>query len=264
MENNIKEVRNHIVFDKDGDEKIVLNNEINCQSFCVKKNRIVTLYLNVLNSSDIEIDIEENSLLKLLIIVDGQNNNINLNVNCKKEATFQCVFGDFTNSNTTFNSKVDLAGEESKGEVIFSAVSNERYKKHYVCNFNHLNVKTESNLKSFGVSLKNSEISIKGDSFIPKYAIKSKASQDAKIILFDKESRGIASPILKIECDDIKANHACSIGSINEDHLYYLMSRGLDIETVRKLIVLGYITPIKNYFNDDVKEYIDTFIGRTF
>lgn len=263
MENSVKEVRNHIVFDSDGEHKVSLKNENYDHIFNIQKNQNITLYLSDI-SSNILINVNDGAYLKLLLIIDGVDNNINLDVKCKKEATFECVFGDFANSNTTFNSKVDLLGEESKGEVIFSAVSNDRFKKHYVCNFNHFNVNTESNLKAFGVSLKNSEISIKGDSYIPKNAVKSRASQDAKIILFDKESRGIASPILKIECDDIKANHACSIGSINEEHLYYLMSRGLDIETVRKLIVLGYITPIKAYFNDEVKEYIDKFIGRTF
>ena len=263
MENSLNLIGKDIVFNDNGDFKIDLKG-VDHAFFKVEKNKLVSLYLENISKTSLIFNIEENANLKLTFIIKEENNDVKLEAKVKKEAGFNIVFGDFCHSNTNLNSKIDLVEENANSSIIFSSISYERYKKKYVLNYNHFNKTTESNLKGFGVSLNESEISVKGDSYIPKESIKSKASQDVKIILFDKESRGIASPILKIECDDIKANHACSIGSINNDHLYYLMSRGIDIETVRKLIVLGYITPIEQHFNEDVKNEIEDIIGSTF
>ncbi len=263
MENNIKAIGNNIVFDNDGDFKVDLKG---CDRFTfkVEKNKLVSLYLENISKTALNFEVEENANLKLTFILKEDNNEISLGGIVKKEATFNIVFGDFSHSNSSLNSKIDLVEEKASSSIVFSSISYEKYKKKYVLNYNHFSKNTETILKGFGVSLNESEISVKGDSYIPKESIKSKASQDVKIILFDKESRGIASPILKIECDDIKANHACSIGSINNEHLYYLMSRGIDIDTVRKLIVLGYITPIEKHFNEEVKNEIEDIIGSTF
>ena len=57
-------------------------------------------------------------------------------------------------------------------------------------------------------------------------------------------------PILKIDCDDIEASHACSIGNLNENHIFYLMSRGISEDEARKLIVEGYLNPISSYFDE--------------
>ena len=200
----------------------------------------------------------------LVVHGDLHKNNININGVIEKEAGFTCVIADFCKEGTSLNSNVDLKGEYSTSKFVVSSTSNDKFKKTYNINFNHLNKNTTSKIKAFGVSLKESEIQVTGVSYIPKESIKSNASQEVKIILFDKNSRGKASPILKIECDDIKASHGCSIGSINDDHLYYLLSRGIDIETVRKLIVLGYILPIKEYFNEQEKKYIDEYIREDF
>ena len=85
-----------------------------------------------------------------------------------------------------------------------------------------------------------------------------------KVILFDKESKAKASPTLKIDCDDIVANHACAIGSLNEDHVFYLKTRGLSEDEARRLITLGYLTPIENYFDESRKELIESYIKENF
>ena len=105
---------------------------------------------------------------------------------------------------------------------------------------------------------------VEGISHIEKGAIKSKASQKIKSILFDKTSEAIANPILKIDCDDIEASHACAIGSLNDDHLFYLLSRGIALEDAKKLITYGYLNPIVNYFLDEEKEELENLIKKEF
>ena len=261
--NNIKEMEKHIVFDKNCDLTIKENDE-KSYSFVVENNCKVSVLLDITSSLDLNVVVKDNGDLKIAILNKKNKNNININGVIEKEAGFTCVIADFCKEATSLNSNVDLKGEYSTSKFVVSSTSNDKFKKTYNINFNHLNKNTTSKIKAFCVSLKESEIQVTGVSYIPKESVKSNASQEVKIILFDKNSRGKASPILKIECDDIKASHGCSIGSINDDHLYYLLSRGIDIETVRKLIVLGYILPIKEYFNEQEKKYIDEYIREDF
>ena len=57
-------------------------------------------------------------------------------------------------------------------------------------------------------------------------------------------------PNLYINEFDVIANHACSIGSVNEDDLFYLMSRGLSKDTATELIVMGFIAPLLEQIKD--------------
>ena len=52
-----------------------------------------------------------------------------------------------------------------------------------------------------------------------------------------------ASPILEIEDFDVVASHGASIGAIDEEMLYYLMSRGIKRSDAEKLVISGFINP---------------------
>jgi Fe-S cluster assembly protein SufD len=56
--------------------------------------------------------------------------------------------------------------------------------------------------------------------------------------------------VLKIDENEVEASHAATVGRVNEDHLYYLQSRGLTKSDAKRLITLGYLQPIIRYFTD--------------
>ena len=51
-------------------------------------------------------------------------------------------------------------------------------------------------------------------------------------------------PSLKIDANDVKASHGATVGQINEEHLFYLMARGLSREEAERLIVEGFFEPV--------------------
>ena len=51
-------------------------------------------------------------------------------------------------------------------------------------------------------------------------------------------------PSLKIDANDVKASHGATVGQINEEHLFYLMARGLSRGEAERLIVEGFFEPI--------------------
>lgn len=61
------------------------------------------------------------------------------------------------------------------------------------------------------------------------------------ILLLDDVSTATAEPRLEIEANDVKASHAATIGKIDEEQLFYLMSRGMMRGQAEKLIVDGFL-----------------------
>ncbi len=212
----------------------------------------------------INFHVNDGASVNLYLISDKEESEFNILGDVKNNGVFNVYLADLSNVNTSVNSNVILLGDNSSSEFKFSSIAGQNIKKLYNIGFNHLGVKTSSNFEGYGVALKNGEIDAKGISHIEKNSIKSYANQMVKVILFDKESKAKASPTLKIDCDDIVANHACAIGSLNEDHIFYLKSRGLSEEEARRLITLGYLIPIENYFDEKGKETIESYIKENF
>ena len=62
--------------------------------------------------------------------------------------------------------------------------------------------------------------------------------------MLSPKARGDANPILLIDEDDVKAGHAASVGQVNPEQMYYLMSRGISKDEAAKLIIYGFLAPV--------------------
>ncbi len=74
--------------------------------------------------------------------------------------------------------------------------------------------------------------------------------QDDVLVLGEKTVNN-SSPILQIDANDVKASHGATTGRINEQEIYYLMSRGLQRMEAEKLIVDGFFASLLSTINDD-------------
>ena len=93
--------------------------------------------------------------------------------------------------------------------------------------------------------------------------IKTTLNQKTKGIILDDESQISANPILEIDEYDVIASHGASIGAIDDEELYYLMSRGLTKEVAERMIINGLIYPFLNSINDStLSEYIRHIIDK--
>jgi Fe-S cluster assembly scaffold protein SufB len=72
------------------------------------------------------------------------------------------------------------------------------------------------------------------DSFLGEFAM-----------LLAKSARSVTIPSLEIDQPDVRrASHSSSVGPIDENEIFYLMSRGIPRELARKFIVLGFLEPV--------------------
>jgi Fe-S cluster assembly protein SufD len=59
--------------------------------------------------------------------------------------------------------------------------------------------------------------------------------------LLSNEARADSLPNLEIEADDVKCSHGATVGELDAEAKFYLMSRGLDRITAERLVVLGFL-----------------------
>ena len=70
--------------------------------------------------------------------------------------------------------------------------------------------------------------------------------------MLDKTSEFNAKPELEIYADDVKCSHGSASGSLNEDSIFYLMSRGLNYNEAKKLLINGFLLDVVEKITDSV------------
>jgi Fe-S cluster assembly scaffold protein SufB len=109
----------------------------------------------------------------------------------------------------------------------------------------HVGQDTTGNLLSKGVFTDRSRGFIKGLITIDKSAIGTDSFLGEFGMLLTKKSRSVTIPSLEIDQPDCRrVAHSSSVGPIDESQIFYLQSRGLDRETARKFIVMGFLEPV--------------------
>ena len=109
----------------------------------------------------------------------------------------------------------------------------------------HIGQDTTGDLLSKGVFLDRSRGYIKGLIEINKSAKGTDSFLGEFSMLLDRKARSVTIPSLEIDQPDVRrAAHSSSAGPIDETQVFYLMSRGIDRETARKFIVLGFLEPV--------------------
>jgi Fe-S cluster assembly scaffold protein SufB len=63
-------------------------------------------------------------------------------------------------------------------------------------------------------------------------------------MILGKEARADAIPGLEIETNEVKATHSASVAQINDEQIFYLMSRGMSEDEAKRLIIVGFFEPI--------------------
>ena len=81
------------------------------------------------------------------------------------------------------------------------------------------------------------------------------------MILNDK-SEFDAKPELEIYADDVKCSHGSASGSLNENSIFYLMSRGLNYQQSKDLLINGFLLDVVEKITDsEIKNLIKNMIG---
>ena len=231
---------------------------MSCKNILLKERE--ERVLEYTDFDNLNIELSEGSKLFLKLANFAEDSDITINGKIGKFAEISVVFADFSKNSTKVTSQINLVEEGAKCEWHLATLSNKKDNKIFDISFKHVVGKTTSFMDNYGVARDDSKIVFSGISHITEGAKGSNAKQNAKIIVFDKNSQGTASPILKIDENEVQASHGAVVGQLNSDHMFYLMSRGLTYDDARMIITLGYLKPVSDKFSEATQSLIENAI----
>jgi FeS assembly protein SufD len=162
---------------------------------------------------------------------------------CQKDAQINWTLGYFggrvhrSRSESVFLK--DGAGAEDV-EVVFG---NNEQKFDLVSDLSHVGKHTRGRILANSVLKDKSQSVFKGMIRIGKEAKNSSAYLAGHAILLSPEARSDAIPGLEILTNDVKATHSASVSQIDNEQIFYMMTRGLSEDEAKKFIVLGFLEP---------------------
>ncbi len=209
--------------------------------------------------------LEKDSILKNYKIDKYRNNNLKYSFNNIQQYN-NSVSETFILSagSNYFKNEINcnLNGEYSSAFIngIFSLKENQQHEIRTTINHLVENTKSYQLIKS--VLGKNSKSAYQGRIFVNSKAQKTDGYQLSKAILLDETSEFNAKPELEIYADDVKCSHGSASGSLDENSIFYLMSRGLNYQQSKELLINGFLMDVVEKITDvEIKNLITNIIG---
>ena len=210
-------------------------------------------------------ELKENSILKNYKVDKLKNKNIKYsfnNIEQEKNSTSETFIlssgSDFLKNEISCNLKGKYSSAFING--IFSLKNNKHHEIRTT--INHLTENTKSYQLIKSVLEDKSKAVYQGKIFVNSEAQKTDGYQLSKAILLHEESEFNAKPELEIYADDVKCSHGSASGSLNDDSIFYLMSRGLSYQQSRELLINGFLLDVVEKITDrEIKNLIKNMIG---
>jgi len=141
-------------------------------------------------------------------------------------------------------SEIDLDGAGSTGKMSgFYFTDGEQHLDHDTQQ-NHNAPHTTSDLLFKGALKEKSRSVWQGMIYVAPGAQKTDGYQANRNLVLSKSARADSIPGLEILADDVRCTHGATVGQMEEEHIFYLMSRGLPRREAEKLVVDGFFDPI--------------------
>ena len=224
----------------DNSEKNFINNLFN---FNLGKNAILKNYkIDKKSNTNIKYDYssitqKENSISETFIFSSGSDY-IKNEVSCNLEGQYS----------SAFINGIHLLSKNKHHEIR--------------TNTNHLYENTKSYQLIKSVIDDSSKSVYQGKIYVDSKAQKTDGYQLSKAVLLNEQAEFNAKPELEIYADDVKCSHGSASGSLDEDSIFYLMSRGLDQKTAKELLINGFLLDVVEKITDEeIKKLLKNMIG---
>ena len=223
--------------------------------------RINILFLNLAKEKSSTIEVGKNCEVVVSFLAKENVDGYKMTINIRENSIVEGFFADFTSYKEVVEVIANLLERNAMMNWHLASLTAGKDNKTFDISVNHISPSTFAKMENYGVCKDDGKLVFSGISTINNGCKESKTHQSSKIMVFDKQSIGIAKPILKIDENDIEASHAAVVGKINDDHLFYLTSRGLSEAEAKELITYGYLKPIiSGFIEEELKEEISSLI----
>ena len=215
------------------------------------------------------INVGKNSSFKNIILQKSKSKGY-FYKNIKGSQAYNSSYQNFIlSSGLRFNKieiNMDLEKENSNCHILSGLSLGKEEHQEIKTQINHLAPNCKSYQKIKNVLDSDSTGVYQGKIFVKDIAQKTDAYQLSKALILDDKAEFNAKPELEIYADDVKCSHGSTSGSIDENAVHYLMTRGIELSEAKKLLINGFISEIfenipeeklKLFLEKSIKEQVD-------
>jgi Fe-S cluster assembly protein SufD len=143
---------------------------------------------------------------------------------------------------------IQLRGPGSNAHLFGLMLTDGRQHLDYQTRQDHWAPHTDSDLLFKSVLLGRSRTVFRGLIWLHPEAQQTNAYQSSHNLLLSSKARADAVPILEIEADDVRCKHGATTGRLDDDQIFYLMSRGLSYQEAQRMVVQGFFETVLTEF----------------
>lgn len=179
------------------------------------------------------------------------------------DASIKWALGLMNEGSQIIDNTTNLVGDRSTSELKSVVVGTGDQKINLTSKIVQYGKETDGYILKHGVMKENASSVFNGIGYIKHGGTKSIANQESRVLMLSENARGDANPILLIDEDDVEAGHAASVGRVDPEQLYYLMSRGISRTEAERLVIHGFLDPVVRELPiEDVKRQLREVIER--
>ena len=212
-------------------------------------------------------DIAQDAILKNYKIDHKKNSNIKYcynNINLEKNSISENFI--FSTASKFIKNEINCNLNDEYSSAFINGIINLTNSQHHEIktNINHLAENTKSYQLIKSVLNDNAKGIYQGKIYVDSKAQKTNGYQLSKALLLNENTEFDGKPELEIYADDVKCSHGATSGNLDEDAIFYLMSRGLSNQQSKELLINGFLMDAVEKITDiEIKDLIKDMIGIT-
>ncbi|SIR36575.1 Fe-S cluster assembly protein SufD [Halanaerobium kushneri] len=191
--------------------------------------------------------VKENAVLNIVKVqrFNDQSDNFDSNISLvSNQGELNWIPIELGAKNSVTNNENTLIADGSRASISSVYFADGERKLDLGFKMNHQGRHSSSEIESKGVLKDKAQKVFRGDLYFQKGAGQAKGSEREEVLLLDKTVDSDSIPALFSEEDNVEGEHAVSAGQIDEQRLFYLMSRGMTKAEAKQLMVEASFNPI--------------------
>jgi len=283
---NVIALKDGLITDSHFDHNIKVKNTTSALNICIKGDTQLNIYYEYSQAlqSDLEIKVKTNSQVGVFIYVSNTDKaEIDINVSLKLEEGCTLNFVEVQeltqeasmkiqkrlvledrakiDAFSLFHTGLDLSkstkvtlGTNTSVDLRALMLGKGEQKRSFMCEILHHKNNAKSNVYVKEVLNDQSRGKFDVLSTIDKQTKNSNVKQANHALILSDKAKIHAKPHMQIFSDDLSASHGCTVGELDEEAIFYLMSRGISMQKAKQ-------TLIKAFVEDTMTELDPTYLG---
>ena len=221
--------------------------------------------INSFSNNSQNIYLSDNAILKFYSLNYKNNTNMSYsfsNIDLNKNS--HCEYFILSAGAKFLKNEINCSLNKDHGSIFINGIINLENENHHeiktIVNHNEENCKSYQLIKC--VLNDNSKGIYQGKIFVDSKAQKTDGYQLSRALLLNEDTEFNAKPELEIYADDVKCSHGSTSGNIDENSIFYLMSRGLTYKQSKQLLINGYVGEVIEKITDnEIKDFVKKLLG---